>query len=72
MLTEYQAHMLKLASERENGIAKGDIPPGYRYRQSGAWWRNLDQLEAKGLVQRIGHRYVATPKGDKALSENGS
>lgn len=70
MLTEYQRHMLELASFRENGVAKGDIPHGYRHRQAGAWWRNLDQLEARGLVQRIGHRYIATPKGDLALSQN--
>ena len=70
MLTEHQRHVLQLASERENGIGKGDFPPGYRHRQRGAWWRNLDQLEARGLVARVGHRYVATPDGDKALSKN--
>lgn len=72
MLTEGQTIMLQWASENEDGVAKGDIPYGYRHRQRGAWWRNIDQLEAKGFVQRIGHRYIATPKGDEALWKNAS
>lgn len=67
MLTNGQVEMLRLASERENGVGKGDIPPGYKHRPRRAWWRNIDQLESNGLVARIGHRYVATPAGDAAL-----
>lgn len=70
MLTEHQRLVLTFASEQVDGIGKGDFPPAYRRRPRSAWWRNLDQLEARGLVYRIGDKYVATPAGDAALSQD--
>lgn len=67
-LTKPQAHVLSLASSRENGVSKGWFRPGYRRRPRAAWWRNLDQLEARGYVARIGDAYVSTPVGDAILT----
>jgi hypothetical protein len=59
-LTEGQIEMLWRAVDDE-GVSKGEVLSEN--------WRNLDQLERRKLVARIGNRYVVTEAGRDALSQ---
>lgn len=61
MLTDGQFLVLQ-AAQRVSGVSKGSVP--------GSMWRNLDQLERRGLIERRGFGdYFATGSGVK-LYEN--
>lgn len=59
-LTAGQVSALR-ASARETGASKAQA--------SGRLWRNFDQLETRGLIERRGIVYVATEAGLTALRE---
>jgi DNA-binding MarR family transcriptional regulator len=66
-LTFGQAEML-LFIDKRGSASKGDIRPGYKHRPRSAWWRNIDQLERKGLIVRDSSAsYTLTDEGEEEV-----
>lgn len=66
LLTEGQFLVLKRCAEPK-GFSKGRCLPG-----EGKYWRNFDQLERRGMIERIGFdgTYRATTLGQFAIDCN--